>query len=412
MALAQRDSLHEVSYFEEMHKDSKGIVALMKLYVDKEKEKRCVMRYGRYSTLVKKHLNTLGEEDLFFTQNTFKALSKAQDQLLTLNALYIDLDYYNTGYTREQVLGNIDILVQDKEIPRPTFIVDSGNGFYLIWKIKPVPAHVLMLWRKLEQSFYQKLKYLGADAKCLEPSRVFRVDGSINSKNQKAVHIIDYQPITYTINDLQMEYLLPFPHKERITRPKYTFTKKENVLYLNESSTLYHKRIKDIQTLVEIRDGKMKDCREMACFLTRYWTYCITQDHDRALAAAEKLNEQFREPLSKREIEKYTKPPQRALNVRAYRYSKARLIELLKITPREETRLESIIGAKENDKRKKKKQRRNDSGLNAREQKKQDTKKEILIYYKKGYTQKQIAEALGLSVRTIKRYYTEIKEEG
>ncbi|MGL6174430.1 MAG: helix-turn-helix transcriptional regulator, partial [Cellulosilyticaceae bacterium] len=318
--------------------------------------------------------------------------------------------------SRDYVLGKIDFLVQDKQIPQPTFIVDSGRGCYLIWKINPVPAQAVKLWRRLEDQFFEALKELGADASCLDPSRVLRVDGSINSKNGKVVQVIDYRPIVYSINDLQTEYLVPFPHKERKLRPKYTFPKKENILYLNESPSLYHKRLQDIQMLVKIRQGNMIGCRELACFLTRYWTYCVTKDKAAALAATLALNQQFIDPLTEIEVTKWTNAPDKALRLQAYRYSHKRLINLLKITPEEEEQLESIISRKVWEKKRKRRQReqaviarQQENKLTSREQKKQDTQNNIIIYYKKGYSQKDIAETLGLSVRTVQRHYREIK---
>lgn len=415
MSIAERSSLYEVSYFHEMHKDSKGIIGLMKLDKESDKDKRCTMRYSRYSTMVKKHLQVLGEEDLYFTQNTFKALSKAQEHLLELNALYLDIDYYNTEYTKEQVIGNIRILVDDHEIPYPTFIVDSGRGLYVIWKINNVPAQVLPLWRVLMKNFYEKMKYLGADPRCLEPSRVFRVDGSINSENKKIVHVIDHRPMTYSINDLQTEYLQPILKKQRVSRPKYTYPKKENVLYLRNSISisLYHKRIEDIQTLVSVRKGKMNKCRELSCFLIRYWTYCATGNNELALKRAIDLNNQFDEPLEEKEVLQWTKAPDRALKLRAYKYSNKRLIELLHISDEEQEQLQSVISERERNKRKaatQKEKRRNKKGLTQREQNHKNTLKQIKKYYKKGHSQREIADILGLSIPTIKRYYKEIKK--
>lgn len=424
MGIAEKDSLYDVSYFHEMHKDSRGIIALMKLNLETEKKNRCIMRYSRYSTMCKKHLVNMGEEDLYFTQNTFKALSKSRENLLELKSLYIDLDYYKTEYTREQVIGNINILVEDKVIPRPTFLIDSGRGLYAIWKINAVPAHVLPLWQVLIKNFYYKLKYLGADSSCLEPSRVLRVDGSINSKNKKVVHVIDYHHIVYNINDLQ-SYLTtvpkentplvknPVPRKKKVTRTKYTFKKNKNVLYLNESSSLYHKRLLDIQTLCEIRGFEMEGYRERILFLTRYWMICLTKDKELAENKARELNQLFKEPLPEKEFTD-TKPPDRACTLKAYRYSSAKLMEILKIEPHEEIYLQTIITDKERKRRwneDKKKKRRNQKGLTEGKKKIQDTEKKIRKYYKKGYLQKEIAEMLGLSVRTIRRYYKSLELE-
>lgn len=51
----------------------------------------------------------------------------------------------------------------NKTIPRPTFIVDSGRGLYLEWKINAVPSMALPLWKAVQEYLYRVLKPYGAD---------------------------------------------------------------------------------------------------------------------------------------------------------------------------------------------------------------------------------------------------------
>lgn len=51
----------------------------------------------------------------------------------------------------------------NKTILRPTFIVDSGRGLYLEWKINAVPSMALPLWKAVQEYLYRVLKPYGAD---------------------------------------------------------------------------------------------------------------------------------------------------------------------------------------------------------------------------------------------------------
>ena len=51
------------------------------------------------------------------------------------------------------------------------------------------------------------MEYVGADQKSIDPTRVFRVAGSVNAKNGKKV-VIEYRhDYRYILRELQAEYL-------------------------------------------------------------------------------------------------------------------------------------------------------------------------------------------------------------
>lgn len=87
-----------------------------------------------------------------------------------------------------------------KSIPMPNFMIDSGRGLYLIWRIKAVPAQALPLWKAIEEYLYNNLKILGADRKALDPTRILRVAGTINTNSNTRVQIIESYDYSYTSN--------------------------------------------------------------------------------------------------------------------------------------------------------------------------------------------------------------------
>jgi len=83
----------------------------------------------------------------------------------------------------------------------------SGRGLYLIWTIEIVPKMALPLWKAIENYFYKVLKELGADPKALDPTRVLRVGGTLNTKSNTLVKLLDRYEYIYSLREIQKEYL-------------------------------------------------------------------------------------------------------------------------------------------------------------------------------------------------------------
>ncbi|MFU7518139.1 DNA-binding response regulator, partial [Clostridium sp. HCS.1] len=92
-------------------------------------------------------------------------------------------DIYKTKFTKEQILMQHEEDYFNKSLRTPNLIVDSGRGLYLIWLINSVPGKALPLWKAVEEYLYSVLKRFGDDRQALDPTRVLRVPGSINSKS-------------------------------------------------------------------------------------------------------------------------------------------------------------------------------------------------------------------------------------
>lgn len=123
--------------------------------------------------------------------NTFYRTLRRIDTIKELTCNYIDLDTYNTKFTNDQILMNLNDNYFGKKIPTPNLIVKSVRGLNLIWSIEPVPYMALPLWKAIQEYLYKELKEFGADRKTLDPTRILRVPGSINSKNGTRVEIIE-----------------------------------------------------------------------------------------------------------------------------------------------------------------------------------------------------------------------------
>lgn len=298
------------------------------------------------------------DEDVYYSQNTFYKPQRRIDSIRQLRSLYVDLDVYNLGLKPEWVLGKLELEFFGKTIPDPNVVIFSGRGLVLIWNIEPLPYMAMPLWRAVENFFVQSLMAVGADAKASDPARIFRLPGTVNSKNHATVTAEYRHDFRYDIHDLQYEYLPELTPPSPRTKPKKG--RKPKVLHLFNVFTLHQARAIDIARLVEIRNGDVGRCRELICFLYRYFTCCFTSDPDRALEETLDLNSEFVRPLSEKEVRTATKTAEKAWAAKSdakaneaakamgypgagYCLKNSKIIEWLDITPEEQQQLQTII---------------------------------------------------------------------
>ena len=306
------------------------------------------------------HLTEVMGEDVFFSQNTFYRKSRRIETIRQLRSLYVDLDFYIFNYDPEWILGKLELEFYRQSIPEPNMIIFSGQGVVLIWMIDPVPYQALPLWQAVQNYLIKQLKPLGGDPKASDAARIFRMAGSISSKNGHEVKVEYRHDYRYSLRDIQHDYLPELtPKKEKPKRGR-----KKKVVHLFNVYTLHGARLQDLATLVELRHGDMSGYREITLFLYRYWSCCFTQDPEEALQQTLEFNETFTQPLPQREARKATESAQKAWEAKSdkeandranamgypgagYRLSNTKIIDWLNITEAEQTHLKTIIGPKE-----------------------------------------------------------------
>lgn len=338
------------------------------------------------------HLSQVMGEDVFFSQNTFYRKSRRIETIRQLRSLYVDLDFYIFNYAPDWILGKLEYEFYRQSIPEPNMIIFSGQGIVLIWKIEPVPYKALPLWQAVQNYLIKELKPLGGDPKAADAARIFRLAGSISSKNGNEVRAEYRHDYKYTLREIQHDYLPELsPKKEQ--KPKRG--RKKKIIHLFNVYSLHGARLKDLATLVTIRHGHMPNCRELTLFLYRYWTCCFTGDTQEALQQTLEFNRTFTHPLSKREVVKATESAEKAYaaksdkeaNERAkalgypgagYRVSNAKIIDWLGITEEEQKHMSTIIGPKEKQRRNTmaKRESRREAGMMPREEYLQKAKSE------------------------------------
>ena len=363
-----------------------------------------------------------GETDTYIAPNTMYKPFRRVENIRQFRALYIDID----GVEDDQVACAYKILelAENKEIPKPTMIVNSGRGIHVYWRIKNAPYGALYTWQELEDYLYYKLKHLGADMAATDGARILRLPGTINSKNNAKCRAlwIDNE-IEYSMYDLREEYLNYKPKGKQLEIEEVK-KKTSNKVIANSffnAYSLHMTRSSDILKLCNLRKYNVKGYRNMILHCFAYWKGIYIRDEEELAKEVIDLNNSFREPLKESEVNSILRCIPKAIkkfidyeqglrsgerkkvtkgmrDKEGYWYKNETLIERLDITEHEQSILKTIIGTQEKYRRNNiKRTPRNEKGLTSREQQKQDTIKAVKELYEKGYKQVEIVKELKLT---------------
>ena len=407
--------VNKVNYIDNVHSNSKGWIT--RRVIDKKGYNQWHYKYAELKDL------DMNGENIYITLNTFYKPCRRLENIKELNTLFIDLDYYKTDKTEDQVLIDLEKNYFNQSIPIPNYVIDSGRGMYLIWLINAVPSQALPLWKAVQDYLYKQLKCFGADRQALDATRILRVPGSINSKSKTVVNILDEYEYVYDLREIQNGFLPELkPYEKKKGRPS-------KINYIYRERSLYYGRIQDIIKLCELREYDLKGHRELILFLYRYYLCSFTEDIEKALNDALELNSMFRQALSEREVIRATRSAEICYldKNKQYKYKNETLIELLEITE-EEQKYMTIIISKEEYKRRKRIRNKNSydgekakkiyqeklksQGKLSEKEKISQRRERILDLLDKGHTQKEIYTLMKISKRTCINDVNFLREQG
>lgn len=377
------------------------------------------------------HLTDMMGEDVFFSQNTFYRKARRIETVKQLRSLYVDLDFYIFNYTPEQIIFWLEEDYFNRTIPEPNMIIFSGQGVVLIWTIEPVPYMTLPLWQAIQNYLIGQLKPLGGDPKAADAARVFRLAGTISSKNGNEVHVQYRHEYQYTLREIQDGYLPELKPKTEKKRGR-----KKKIVHLFNVYTLHGARLHDLNKLVTIRQGDMEGTREITLFLYRYWSCCFEQDPETALQHTIEFNRLFTSPLPQNEVVRATQSAETAYKAKSekeaneqakamgypgagYRLKNTTIIDWLGITEEEQRHLKTILGPTEKRRRNTnaKRETRRAAGVIPREEyiraeeQKTLNKLEILIRIMRetpSLSNRKIAKEMGISEAYVRKLKTKL----
>ncbi|WLF71114.1 DNA-binding response regulator (plasmid) [Clostridium septicum] len=405
-ALRQEIYSEPINYLDALHSNSKGWIT--------KAEMNCGYKqwHYRYNELLEQNFD---QENVYVSLNTFYSTFRRLEYLKELKAQFIDLDIYKTGFTKEQIIMHLEAEHFNKTIPRPNLIIDSGRGLYLIWLLNSVPSKALPLWKAIEEYLYSVLKQFGADRQALDPTRVLRVPGSINSKSNTKVEIIEQYDYVYDLREIQKEFLPELEQRKdkKKGRPRKT-------VFIHRERSLYYARIQDITKLCELREYDLDGHRELVLFLYRYYLCSFLEDTEKALQDVLELNREFVSPLRETEVVRATRSAERVYlsKDKEYKYKNKTLIELLDITELEETYMTTIISDREYSRRKNIRNKKSyqeklkTEGKISKKEELEQIRAKIKSLRAKGFKNKDICIELDLAESTLKRHITYMKKNG
>ena len=398
--------LNKETYIDNLHGSSKGWIT--RSIISENGYKQWHYKYAELRDL------DMNGENIFISPNTFYKTYRRLDCIKELKALFIDLDYYKTGKARDQIIMDLEKNYFNKSVPIPNYVIDSGRGMYLIWLINSVPYMALPLWKAIQEYFYKELKCFGADRQALDATRILRVPGSINSKSNTVVNIIDEYGYRYDLREIQTNFLPELkPYVKKKGRPN-------KATYIFRERSLYLARLQDIIKICELRNGDLLGHREFILFLYRYYTCCFSEDVEKALEDALSLNETFKRPLREREVISATRSAERCYldKKKEYKYKNETLIELLEITEEEQKHMKIIISKDEYKRRENKRGKKNyqeqlkAQGKLSKKAEISQRRNKIKDLLAEGLRQKDICLILNISKPTYVRDRNFLKEQG
>jgi hypothetical protein len=201
--------------------------------------------------------------DSYISQNRFSLPRRRIAYLVQADALFTDLDYYATELrdrSPRYILEHALMLLDEANIPPPTFATATGRGVALVWLHTPIPRQALPRWRACQRTIHEILRAIGADRNALDAARVLRLVGTRNSRSGTLVETISSVGDIWDFDSLTTE-ILPFSRDEirekrarpekvrgRLLRPPAGFS----------VATLWASRLDDFQKLLFHRFGALR----------------------------------------------------------------------------------------------------------------------------------------------------------
>lgn len=406
--LVKVDNIDEsIEYIDTIHGESKGWITKAEI----SKQREFSQWHYHVEDLLKQDFD---KEDVYIAMSTFYKPMRRIETIKEIGNLFLDLDTYNTEFSKTQILMNLEENYFNRSIPIPNLIIDSGRGLTLVWSIEKVPYKALPLWKAVQEYLYSQLKEFGADRKALDATRVLRVAGSINSKSGTRVTILEKYEYKYTLREIQREFLpdLDENKSKKKGRPK-------KIVYVHRERSLYQGRILDLVKLCELRNYDVKGQREIILFLYRYYLCYFYDDEQKALEDVLELNKEFIQPLSEKEVIRATGSAEKVFKSKdkQYKYKNETLIDILAISEYEQTHMKVIIGKEEYKRRDNERNKKNyreklvTNGKLTEKEKISQRRNKIKDLLAEGLRRKEICIILKISIKTYKRDIQFIKRQ-
>lgn len=427
------------------HEHKRGWVCLA--HIDGSIREDGWVQYHYWNDKVATEANKLlnKQTSTYISINEFHSPMRNTMNVRYMTAFYVDID----AHGEEEVdLKAIKRYLNKKYkagiLPKHSRLTATGRGVQVYWKVELIPGVLYWMWRNIEgyivevlEDIKDHIKGHEVDKSCVDVTRVFRLEGTYNPKAGVDAYCIESNDNVYRMSDILETY---FSHKIKVTKTKATegdiTSSKGYKIELSDKAEQNFKitrqrRINDLRMLLELRKNQiMQGHREW--FLWVYvwqWVENITSEYMiyKELAS---VNEMFKDPLPEREVRAlsrkvFKKWSSRSLKETAlegswsaktgrYCLRNKTIIDRLDISEYERSHFETIFLTEEeaekvwNERRntKKKASRRTGKKQQTNKKKAADVNRRKVQRWKaKGFTQEEVKNKTGLSLRTVKSYW-------
>lgn len=383
----------------------------------------------------------------YMSVNEFRTTSRNALSVRYMTSFYADIDAHEEGVEVDlkAIKRFLNKKYKDGKLPKHSRLTATGRGVQVYWKLETVPDCLYWMWCKLEGYIVQELadikdhiKGHEVDLACVDVSRVFRVEGTMNPKAGEVAKCIDKNDNIYRMSDILKQY---FEDKIIITKKKAKHQvemtdEKGYVIELNDKkeqkfAIVRQRRLHDLRKLLELRKNQIQQGHREEFLWIYAWT-CVENITTERMIHKElsSVNSMFVDPLSATELngivrKVYRKWTSRKLKQTAwegslsaqtgrYCFRNKTIIDKLDITEFERSYFETIFLTEE-ESQKVWNERRNTNKKEARRsgKKKQTTRekeadvnrRKVQRWKAKGLSQSEVQKKTGLGISTVKRYW-------
>jgi len=347
--------------------------------------------------------------DYYITANSIKNNCQRQKkELFGLHNICIDIDLHNSKDNINKVAENLKyFLVEgDCSIPLLNVFVKTGRGVQLWWHFEETSSKLLFMYQAVTQFIINQLNDLIQAVETLSNLKIdvpasqnivgyFRLPFTTNTKTSTLAFAEILNSDTYNLVDVFNDYCdnenvtISLQNVQHVGQNKNVATR----LWKPQSTaveyiSLIMKRKQFIEQYCINRNYRVTGSRDLIMFL---YCVCLVQvmNIDFVMPSMKKLNRQFSKPLEQSKLDSIFNYMQRKGVLKFKQETFLSFLPDINSDERKEYLSNSEQNASRNAKRKLSKEERN---------------RKILELAEKGLTTEQIADNVGCSSKTVKRF--------
>lgn len=423
-------------------------------------------RWGQYNERIKQQPfelafvgmgaldDPLQDTDTYVSQGAFNRPNRQKAHLHSIALLYVDLDFrkatafpngmYDTPRL-EEIIARVLAHLDQRNLPRPSYLIASGRGLHAKWLVEPLPPAALSRWQACMSTLCRELRPYGADENAKDVSRILRPIGSRNSRSRTLVReawrnadaaggirVYGFDELADCILPLSREECRKRRQAKQERKAERRRARKRKAdtadsarevakaRAIERSKQLWKVRLRDIEQLFEMRAydrcGGIPDGMRVTAMVILAVALTHLVHPANVLAHLHAYRDRWLRRWSDEKVRQSVATVLRvASEGRRLRYSNSTLIELLCITRAERSQLRSIGLDLDAEQRKERKRaveaaKRRDAGAVPRQvsaAKRDWCSRQVLTMRQAGVPWKQICKELDISRATANRLHAQ-----